>query len=367
MSLWLLLALMTAAAVFAVLLPLGRRAQGAIEGCETVVYKDQLAEIERDRSAGLIGISEAEAARTEIGRRLIAAADVESQIIATTNFTLHRVISVVALVGLPCLAAMIYLMLGSPQLPDFPLAERPRQSAGTDSLDNLVAQVQSHLEKNPEDGRGWQVLAPVLMKIGRFDEAVQAFRRSMSLNGESADNHADLGEALTAAANGVVTAEAKIEFERAVALSVGEVKARYFLGLAAEQDGRAEQAAAMWRELLVNAPPEAAWRPLVQASLARVGGAVAPALSDRDIAAAKGMGAGDQETMIHSMVERLAGRLKQNGHDVDGWLRLARAYIVLGDADKAKAAQVEARAIFSDDIDRLKQLNEGFKSLGLDK
>ena len=201
-----------------------------------------------------------------------------------------------------------------------------------------MAQVEAHLEKNPTDGRGWNVLAPVLARLGRYDDAVRAYRNSITYNGDSAERRADLGEALAGAAGGVVTAEAKAEFERAVALNADEVKASYFLGLAAEQDGRSAEAASIWRAMLAKAPPDAPWRPLVQAALARVGGSAAPALSDEPMAAAKDMNEADRSAMIHGMVDRLATRLKQNGDDVEGWLRLVRAYMVMGDRDKAKSA-----------------------------
>ena len=68
-----------------------------------------------------------------------------------------------------------YLSLGSPQLGDFPLAARTRAADANQPLDNLVAQVEAHLEKNPTDGRGWNVLAPVLARLGRYDDAVRAF------------------------------------------------------------------------------------------------------------------------------------------------------------------------------------------------
>lgn len=366
MSLWFVLALMTAAAVFAVLWPLGRRTEPSSGGRETVVYKDQLAEVERDRTAGLIGAPEAAAARVEIGRRLIAASDAENEAPVSSSLALRRAISIVALVGLPLVAVTLYLRLGSPQLPDFPLAERARQPAATASVDNLVSQVEAHLEMNPTDGRGWQVLAPVLVRVGRFDDAVRAFRNSITYNGESAARRADLGEAIAGAANGVITAEAKAEFERAVALSADEVKARYFLGLAAEQDGRAAEAAAAWGAMLASAPADAPWRPLVQSALARVSGSAAPSLSDQDMASVKGMAENDRNAMIRGMVDRLATRLQQNGDDVEGWLRLVRAYMVLGDADKARAALADARAAVGRDADRLKQLNDGLKGLGLD-
>jgi cytochrome c-type biogenesis protein CcmH len=224
------------------------------------------------------------------------------------------------------------------------------------------------------------VLAPVLVKLGRYDDAVRAYRNSITYNGESAERRSNLGEVLTGVAGGVVTAEAKTEFERARALNADDPKANYFLGLAAEQDGRKDDAATIWRALLEKTPADAPWRPLVQSSLARVGGSAepatsplqanggsaAPALSDETIAAAKNMSEGDRVAMIRSMVERLADRLKQNGNDVEGWLHLVNAYIVMGDHDKAKSAIADARAAVGNDAERLRQFNEGLKDLGLD-
>jgi cytochrome c-type biogenesis protein CcmH len=246
------------------------------------------------------------------------------------------------------------------------LAERTRAPDATQPLEKLVAQVEQHLEKNPTDGRGWNVLAPVLLRLGHYDDAVRAFRNSITYNGESALRRSDLGEAIAAAAGGVVTAEARGEFERALALDADDAKAHYFLGLAAEQDGRKEEAASIWRAMLEKAPSDAPWRPLVQEALVRVGAPAAPALSDQTMTAAKDMKAPDRDAMIRGMVERLATRLKQNGDDVDGWLRLVRAYLVMGDRDKARSALTDARQAVAGDVERLKQLNEGLKNLGLD-
>jgi cytochrome c-type biogenesis protein CcmH len=366
MSLWFVFALMTAAAIFAVLWPLGRGGQPRHDASEAAVYKDQLSEIDRDVAAGLIGSPEAEAARVEISRRLLAAADNQRDPPVASNIRLRRLAAVIALVGLPIVAVALYLPLGSPQLGDFPLAQRIRAPDATQPLDNLVAQVEQHLERNPTDGRGWNVLAPVLARLGRYDDAVRAYRNSITYNGDSAERRADLGETLAAAAGGVVTSEAKAEFERAIALNADEVKASYFLGLAAEQDGRTAEAASIWRAMLAKAPSDAPWRPLVQAALARVGGSTAPVLSDDAVAAAKDMNETDRGAMIRGMVERLASRLKQNGDDVEGWLRLVRAYMVMGDRDKAKSALTEARQAVANDAERLRQLNEGLKNLGLD-
>jgi cytochrome c-type biogenesis protein CcmH len=367
MTLWFVFALMTVAAIFAVLWPLSRGRQADTGGREVVVYRDQLAEIDRDMASGIIGAPEAEAARIEISRRLLAAADQsEREEPAKGNLKLRRVAATLALVGLPAVAASFYLALGSPQLGDFPLSERSRVASANQPLADLVAQVEAHLEKNPTDGRGWAVLAPVLSRLGRYDEAVRAYRNAITYAGDSADRRADLGEAMMGTAGGVVTADAKAEFERAVAQDADNAKANYFLGLAAEQDGRKADAAAIWQAMLTKAPPDAPWRPLVQTALVRVGGVSAPPLPNGAVAAAKDMSEADRNTMIRGMVDRLATRLKQNGDDVDGWLRLVRAYLVMGDRDKAMSALADARQAVAKDTERLRQLNEGLKNLGLD-
>jgi cytochrome c-type biogenesis protein CcmH len=284
---------------------------------------------------------------------------------ARSNIGLRRASAIVALVGLPVAAVTFYLALGSPRLPDFPLASRTRTADVNQPLDNMVAQVEAHLEKNPTDGRGWTVLAPVLARLGRYDDAVRAYRNAVNYAGDSAERRSDLGEALALAAGGVVTAEAKAEFERAVAQDANEPRANYFLGLAAEQDGRQADAAAIWQGILARAPADAPWRPLVEAALARVGVATAPALSSDAMAAAKDMNEADRGAMIRGMVDRLATRLKQNGDDVEGWLRLMRAYMVMGERDKAASALTEARQAVAGDTERLRQLNEGVKNLGL--
>lgn len=367
MTLWFVFALMTAAAIFAVLLPLGLRGRQQIEGSEASVYKDQLAEVDRDRAAGLIAAPEAEAARVEISRRLLAAADQEhGRPAMQSNPRLRRSISVLALIGLPVLSLAIYLPQGSPRLPDFPLAARNRAPEGQ-PIDSLVAQVENHLAKHPTDGRGWSVLAPVLLRLGRFNDAVRAYRNAIAYSGETAEARADLGVAIVAAAGGVVTDDAKAQFKRALGLKPDEPRASYFLGLAAEQDGRKTDAASIWRAMLDKAPANAPWRPVVQQALARVGGdGLGPALSAPTMRAAQNMTAANREAMIHSMVARLAGQLKQNGNDVQGWLRLVRAYMVMGDRAKAESARADARQAVAKDPERLKQLNEGLKNLGLD-
>src|SRR6202162_4958262 len=147
MTLWLVFALMTAATIFAVLWPLGRR-KPLRPGSDVAVYRDQLDEIQRDRSAGLIGEAEAEAARVEVSRRLIAAADAaesEKPALETSSLWRRRVTAIAGLVLLPAGAVALYLTLGSPDLPGVPLAARVQTPNEARKIETMVAQVEDHV------------------------------------------------------------------------------------------------------------------------------------------------------------------------------------------------------------------------------
>jgi cytochrome c-type biogenesis protein CcmH len=366
MALWLLFALMTAMAILAVLWPLARGAGTPRSGNDLAVYRDQLDEIARDRAAGQIGDAEAEAARVEVSRRLIGAADAEAAAPRPAQAApWHRhLVATLALLVLPLGAIALYLVVGSPELPGQPLAARAAD-AQNQSIDHLVAQVEAHLEANPNDARGWEVIAPVYLRLGRFDDAVKARRNVLRIAGDGADREADLGEALVGSANGIVTAEAKSTFERAVALDPQDVKGRYFLALAAEQDGRRDDAAKIWRELIAGAPADAPWLQFVRSELARISGGGGP--SPDDVAAASNLPSDARMSMIRGMVEKLSDRLHHDGAaDLDGWQRLVRSYMVLGERDKARAAAVDARRALVSDPEKLRQINELVKGLGIE-
>src|SRR5689334_16059156 len=254
MILWVIFALMTAAAILAVVRPLGRVRPASVGGSDLAVYKDQLKEIDSDRASGLIGDAEAEAARLEISRRLLAAAEAPGGAGAVAIGRLGKgrkpLAAAAALAVLTLVPLGLYIALGAPNVPGEPAFARVTTPKGHESIASLVSQVEARLAASPNDGLGWQVIAPVTASIGRFDDAVKARKQALRLNGATARREADLGEAETAAANGVVTAEARASFEHAVALDPKEAKARYFLGLAAEQDGRNDDAAALWRSML---------------------------------------------------------------------------------------------------------------------
>jgi cytochrome c-type biogenesis protein CcmH len=357
MTLWFVLALMTAAAIFAVLWPLARH-KPLRRGSDIAVYRDQLDEIIRDRSAGLIGEAEAEAARVEVSRRLIAAADAaefEKPALGTSSLWRRRTTAIAGLVLLPVGAVLLYLTLGSPQLPGEPLAARLQSPLENRSVENMIAQVEDHVARDPNDGRAWEVLAPVYMRLNRFEDAVRAFRNALRLNGSNAAREADLGEALVFAANGVVTAEAKSQFDRALAIDKDDVMARFYLGMAADQDGRRAEADKIWSDLLAKAPPGAPWVEMVRHALNRTapaGAAIASGTPGES-------GAPPADHDVNAMVARLAARLKKDGSDVHGWVQLVRSYRVLGQFDKAQAAVADARSALANDPDKLRQFAEG--------
>ncbi len=378
MTLWLVFSLMTATAIFAVLWPLSRRTP-LRRGSDIAVYRDQLDEVSRDRAAGLIGEAEAEAARIEVSRRLIAAADATATEVTSPQAAARqrrRATAVASFILLPIGAVLLYLSLGSPQLPGQPLATRLQVPDESNSIASQIARVERHLEQTPDDGRGWEVIAPVYMRLGHFDDAVRALRNVIRLNGPSSAREAEFGEAQVAAANGVVTAEAKAAFERALTLDGQNVMARFYMGMAADQDGRRVDADKIWRDLLVSAPPGAPWIEIVRQAIARnaPAGTVAntppaqnaPGPSPEDVAAAAQMKSDDRNQMIRSMVTRLADRLKADGNDIEGWERLLRAYTVLGERDKAHDAAADARKALANDPNKLRRLDEVIKGLGVE-
>lgn len=372
MLLWIAFSLMTGAAILAVLWPLRAGVAPAASAAEAdlAVYRDQLAEIERDRATGQIGAAEGEAARAEVGRRILrASAEVAQQGASSRGAeTRRRAAAVVALVGVPVIAGTLYLTLGSPGYPPQPLAARLEARPDQSDIAILIRKVEAHLEANPNDGRGYEVVAPIYARMGRIDDAARAWASAIRLLGSDAQRQTGLGEALIAQAGGVVTAQAKAAFEAALADDPKDPKARYFLGLAAEQDGKPAEAGRIWGALAADSPPDAPWLGLVHESMARVGAtppAAAPGPTTSDVAAAESLTPQQRQEMVRGMVERLQSRLAQDGNDIDGWLRLIRAWTVMGEGEKAKAAASDARTHFAKDEPALGRIDALARELGL--
>ena len=362
--LWIGFALLTAGVVWALLIPFKSRcsdeAASANDGNDVALYRDQLAEVARDVERGVMGEAEAEAARIEVSRRLLAAADAAQKADGAPAKSSPRRIALAMMVFIPALSLALYLALGSPDVPDEPFAPRIAGPANQLPLDALVYKVEQHLKEKPNDLQGWEVLGPAYMRQRNFPAAITAWTRAMELDGETAGRLAARGEAEVFVAEGSLTLAAREDFARAVKLDPQEPRAQYYLGLAEIKDGKKDAAMARWEKLLANAPAEAPWRASVEAELANLS---QPGPTMADAQAAGDMTPEARQQMIETMVARLAGRLEQNPDDLAGWLRLIRAYGVLGKTDDARKALITARATFAKDSAALSQLADAEKSL----
>jgi cytochrome c-type biogenesis protein CcmH len=257
MLFWTLLALMTAAAVFAVLWPLSREPGLAGEAAGLAVYRDQLAEIEADRARGILPASEAEAARIEVSRRLLDAAAAKEPK-ADGSLSRRRIASLVALFGVPALALSVYLYFGAPEFPDAPLAERIARPLEQQDMGLLIGRMQERLEKNPDHGEGWELIAPIYLRAGLTSEAIAAQENAIRILGGTAAREVALGEYLRIA-NGRISAESKAAFERALGHDANNAAALFYLGLEAEQRGSLNDARKFWTRAVEHGKANDPW------------------------------------------------------------------------------------------------------------
>jgi cytochrome c-type biogenesis protein CcmH len=368
MLFWALAALLTVVCVSAALYPLLRNteAQEVEPNHDLAIYKDQLAELERDREAGLIAADDADNARIEISRRILASAGQTQGV--NVNARLRGVSALALAVIVPVISWGAYAYLGSPEMPDQPISARTGNP--TAPIQDMIAQAEAHLAKNPTDGRGWEVLAPIYARLGRYGEAVNAYRKSLELNGDTAVRLSGLGEALTGQANGQVNGDAKAAFQRALSLEPNEHKARLFMAVASAREGRPDEARESLKNLLAAAPPDADWVPAVQGVLAsldpaKADGKVATGPSQDQMDAAAQMNSGDRVVMIEGMVAGLAERLKANPDDIESWQRLMRSYVVLQKQEDARKAFADAQNAFKGNEEKLAAIRTFAKELGL--
>lgn len=362
---WTIFAVMTAAVIAALLLPVlrHRETQAADRNAyDRAVFRDQLAELDRDLERGTIGAAEAEAARNEISRRLIAAAEQP----APKKAGGAAAVALVAALLVPLVAIPLYLRAGSPQLPDVPLSQRMEEAEQKGDYEALLVKVEQHLAKNPDDLEGWKVLGPAYARGQRWEDAAEAFRNIVRLSPPDAGALADQGEALVMASQGMVPAEAHDLFAKALALDPKLPKARFFDALALKQEGKTEEAKTAFEAFLKDTPEDAPWRPMLLAEMQATGASARPpALDSQTMKDAASMSGADQQAMIRSMVDGLDEKLKANPDDLQGWLRLIRARVVLGDTDKAKVAYDTAKTQFSGNAEALSQIDGLAKEMNI--
>lgn len=355
---WAIFAFLAAAVLALLLLPVVRAATMSAadrNAHERAVFRDQLAELDRDVERGMIGESEADAARNEIARRLLAA----SAQPVTSPTAGGTVVALATALAVPVVAVPLYVLSGSPHLPDVPRDQRIRDAVQTGDFEALIVQVEEHLAKNPDDVKGWEVLAPAYRRMQRWSDAAEAQRNILRLSQRTAEALADYGEDLVLASNGLVTAEAHRVFTEALAMDAKLPKARFFDALALKQEGRTAEAQAAFEAFLADTPADAPWRPMLLAEMKGMGlatGEAPPGPDAADMAAAASMSPEERQAMIRSMVDGLERRLAADGSDLEGWLRLIRARSVLGETDRAGQAYAEARSRFKDDPRALARL-----------
>src|ERR1700734_3645082 len=277
---WFVLAGIAACAVLAALGPLLRppppmKMDPAAN--EAAFYKAQLEEIRRDVERGLLPQGEAESARAEAARRLIAAASGPEQAPPPAPRTRLAAAALIA-IGLPAIAFLLYAHLGQPTLPDEPLASRKVAPQTNRHGGPAAAGAGARLPAKPDDGKGWAVIAPVYMRLERYADAAHAYAEALRLLGEEPLRRSAYGEALVAATGGVVTDDARQAFDRALTDQPGQPQARYYLALATEQDGKKADAIRDYQALLADSPPDAPWRSVVNGRLAALKGEPAPAM-----------------------------------------------------------------------------------------
>jgi cytochrome c-type biogenesis protein CcmH len=449
MTLWAILTIMTSAAAVFLAAPFLRRLdQRQEEAGDIEVYRDQLSEVEKDAAAGLIDGDQAESARTEIKRRLLAADRARAPSLA--RFSLgERNFAAVAIAGIVVLGSVaLYAMNGSPELPSaragaslqggavavdqlaaattgsgsVGLPQSPSQNGAQPrlgSVDEMIGRLVDRLNRNPNDAEGWRMLGWSYFNTERFAQAATAYAKAIELNPQVVDYRSSRGEALVRAANGLVTAEAKTEFEQAVRLDAKDPRARFFLGLAKEQTGDKQAALDDWIAILNDTDAADAWVNDLKQRVAELGketgvdvakrlngpGAassgsllgmmqrqeqapsapnvavpnVAPPLaappisapsrgpSAADVRNAEAMQPADRMAMIQGMVDRLASRLSQSPRDVDGWISLMRSRQVLGEADAAQDTLRMALDVFKDAPQEQDRISAAARELGLSK
>lgn len=376
---WIAAALLTALVLLLLLRPLMRPTpQAGTTGgddYQQAIYRDQLGEVEREVERGLLSAEQAQAVRAEIGRRLLSAAAQERAVSGTpapVSPAGARRWATALLLLVPAAALGLYLKVGSPDLPAQPASQRGDAAlAGgglsPDAAANLAA-LDAATRQRPDDAGAWAALGSALSATGQYDKAAVALGKAAGLEPGNAAVQGGLAEALTQAADGIVSPAARKAVAAALAIDPAEPRARFYEGLALRQGGDLKGAIAHWAAFLADSPADAPWvpfvrgqigaaateagldpsavtpqpKPAVSASATAAPAPGAPGPSADDMTAASGMAAGDRAQMIRGMVDRLAARLHDHPEDPAGWQRLAQAYQVLGDKDKAAEAQANA-------------------------
>jgi cytochrome c-type biogenesis protein CcmH len=304
-------------------------------------------EIESDLETGRISQRDADSAKGELAREVIRNQKQDQRSDRARHPLMGWIVPasvlVVGVVGLS-----LYTVLGAPDLPSQPMAQRQKTQLADVNVQDAITQVEKRLEQQPDDVRGWQVLAPIYMRTGRFAEAATAFRNILALSPPSADAEVNLAEALMMMNDGEATGEPITLLQSAAARDPSHIRSRFYLAGEATQKQEFERAIELWQELLLLAQGDEPWvltarqgLEIAQAGSAP-GSAIVPLAPDHE-----------QRELIDGMVAGLAERLNSDGGSIEEWTRMVRSHLVLGKRDDAQAAYDAAKRAFPSADDRI--------------
>lgn len=340
MTIWLLALLLTAIACATLYYAgAGRRvnAGAVVVDATEEHFRAQLRAIDADAAMGRLGAAEAVAAKGELAREVMRHKG-ETAPKGGTQLAVWLPVALVAAISLGT-----YAWLGRPDLPAAPLASRDAVAEGEVTLESAIETIEARLMETPDDLRGWTVIAPAYMQLGRYADAVKALRRVNELATPTADTLTDLAEALMLDKGGSVEGEPMELLRRAHALDPNHVRSLYYIAGEETRVGDFEAAIGDWNALLKLAKGGEPWVVTAQNGLAyaQAGGkpdTSAPAAPD--------------QAQIDAMVDGLDARLKSSGGTVDEWTQLVRSRMVQGRMDDAQAAYDAARKAYPDAAER---------------
>ncbi|MFC3119282.1 c-type cytochrome biogenesis protein CcmI [Jhaorihella thermophila] len=359
MNFWIAGAALTALTTLALVVPaLRARSRREFAGQEQAVYRDQLEEVDRDEQRGLISGAEAEAARAEIKRRMLKAAE-RTDKRADASGQSGRWVIVAAALAVPVLGVAIYGRLGHPEMPSAPFADRADERATVGDMNVLVKRLRERLVSDPQlRPEGWLMLARTYMEMGQPEEAEWAMSTLIQRGGDQLgpDVYAIHAEILINMDDGIVSPKAEAALDKALGMDPEHVAATYYKALALEQSGEMQRAYEMLKARVEAEKTFQPWmKPFARRAdmLAQKIGAeqvvvpqAAPGPTAGDVAAASEMTPEERQDFIRSMVQRLADSLAEQPDDLDGWLRLGNAYRVLGEAEKNRWTPIARRGIW---------------------
>ena len=303
-------------------------------------YRLQLREIEADLTAGRLAPAEADGARRELAREYLRTRDSAGPTARAEQ--LERLFVPGTLVVVAGLALATYAAIGRPDLPAQPLAARPEAALAGMTLEQAVAQIEARLSAAPDDARGWMVVGPAYMQLGRYADAERAFRRLLELAPPTAEVETDLAEVILLQNGGSMAGEPSELLESAIARDPTQTRARFYLAGEATRAGDWQLARERWTDLIALAQGNETWLPVARDGLE----AAEEGLAEAGVAAAAPPEDAPLDDAIRGMVEGLAARLDAQGGTIEEWTRLVQSRLVLEEPQAAQAAYDAAAAAY---------------------